>query len=84
MFWNTINKFPTHMKYLIDRYVEFFCDTVYSLGNTQMCRDTRFEKHWFGDLRSTFLWFLGINSWEIINSLKYWPRLSRHDFLRLD
>jgi hypothetical protein len=25
----------------------FFCDTLDNFGDTQMCRDTQFEKHWF-------------------------------------
>jgi hypothetical protein len=29
-----------------NQYNRFFGDTLENFGDTQMCRDTRFEKHW--------------------------------------
>jgi hypothetical protein len=30
----------------LENELDFFGDTLDNFGNTQMCRDTRFEKHW--------------------------------------
>jgi hypothetical protein len=32
--------------------IDFFGDTLENFGDTQMCRDTRFEKHWVRKARS--------------------------------